>query len=146
MNLPNKISVARILLIPVFVFFYLADFVPYGKLIAALVFALACFTDFLDGYIARSRNLVTNLGKFLDSIADKVLVMAGLILLVAVPITAKAGVADPMPAIAPNYVGVVAAIIILANIQRTFSPPDSTLALFSASSPEKSILPKYPLK
>ena len=114
MNLPNKISVARILLIPVFVFFYLADFSPYGKLVATLVFALACFTDFLDGHIARSRNLVTTLGKFLDSIADKVLVMAGLICLLAVPITANGGTVVE-PVIFPNYVGVVAGIVILAR-------------------------------
>lgn len=114
MNLPNKISVARILLIPVFVFFYLADFIPYGKLVATLVFALACFTDFLDGHIARSRNLVTTLGKFLDSIADKVLVMAGLICLLAFPITANGGTVVE-PVIFPNYVGVVAGIVILAR-------------------------------
>ena len=87
MNLPNKITCVRLALIPVFVFFYMADFIPYGKLVAALVFAAACLTDFLDGRIARKRGLVTNLGKFLDPIADKVLVMAGLLVLIAWPIT-----------------------------------------------------------
>ncbi len=88
MNLPNKITTVRIILIPIFVFFYMADFIPggYGKLAAALIFAIACLTDFLDGKIARSRGLVTNLGKFLDPIADKLLVMAGIILLVAYPV------------------------------------------------------------
>ncbi len=115
MNLPNKITICRICLIPLFIFFYLASFIPYGKLIAVLIFALACFTDFLDGRIARKRNLVTNLGKFLDPIADKVLVMSGIMLLVAVPIVANGGSVDSQPAIYPTYVGVVAGIIILAR-------------------------------
>lgn len=81
MNLPNKISIVRICMIPVFVLFFYLDF-PYHHAVAAAVFALAAFTDALDGYIARSRNLVTNLGKFLDPIADKVLVATAFILLV----------------------------------------------------------------
>ena len=84
MNLPNKITLARILLIPVFVLFFYLDFkleYRYNYLVAALFFALAALTDFLDGYIARSRNLVTNMGKFLDPIADKALVSTALILL-----------------------------------------------------------------
>jgi len=115
MNLPNKISLCRIMLIPVFVFFYLATFIPFGKLIATIIFAIACLTDFVDGKIARSRGLVTNLGKFLDSIADKVLVMAGIILVIACPITANGGTGNPMPVIMPDYVGIVAGIIILAR-------------------------------
>lgn len=81
MNLPNKISMARIFLIPFVVFFYLATFIPYSKFIAAAIFAIASLTDFVDGKIARSRNLITTLGKFLDTIADKLLVTAGLILI-----------------------------------------------------------------
>lgn len=114
MNLPNKITCVRLALIPLFVFFFLADFIPYGKLIAAIVFAIACFTDFLDGKIARSRGLVTNLGKFLDPIADKVLVMAGLICLIASPIVPNGGV-DVVPTMFPIYVGIIAGIIILAR-------------------------------
>lgn len=114
MNLPNKITVCRICLIPLFVFFYMADFVPYGKLIAAILFATACFTDFLDGHIARKRGLVTNLGKFLDPIADKVLVMAGILLLIACPIQPNVGTTF-LSAIQPYYVGIIAAIVILAR-------------------------------
>ena len=80
MNLPNKITLARIILIPVFVLFFYLDF-KYHELVAAFFFALAALTDFLDGYIARSQNLVTNMGKFLDPIADKVLVSTALILI-----------------------------------------------------------------
>lgn len=115
MNLPNKISCVRLALIPLFVFFYMADFIPYGKLVATVVFAVACFTDFLDGNIARKRGLVTNLGKFLDPIADKVLVMAGMLLVVAYPVTAHVGVNVAFPIIIPSYIGIVACIIILAR-------------------------------
>ena len=81
MNLPNKLSLTRIILVPVMMFLYLAQFVPYGKFIATGVFVLAAFTDFLDGYIARKYNLVTDMGKFLDAIADKMLVTCALILI-----------------------------------------------------------------
>ena len=82
MNLPNKISLARILLIPVFVaVFFLDGIVPFAYGIAAIIFAVAAMTDFVDGKIARARGLVTNLGKFLDPIADKVLVSTAMIVL-----------------------------------------------------------------
>ena len=87
MNLPNKITISRICLIPLVLFFFLADFIPYGKLVAALIFGIAAITDNIDGRIARKRNLVTNLGKFLDPIADKVLVSTALILLLVRPET-----------------------------------------------------------
>ncbi len=76
MNLPNKITISRIVLIPVFIALYYLTQIPHNFLYAAIVFALAAFTDFLDGYIARKYNLVTDFGKFLDPIADKVLVLA----------------------------------------------------------------------
>ena len=82
MNLPNKITLTRIFMIPVFVlFFYLDVMNGWNYLVAAIVFVLAAATDALDGHIARSRGLVTNLGKFLDPIADKVLVSTAFILL-----------------------------------------------------------------
>lgn len=82
MNLPNKISLARILLIPVFVAaFFLDGILPFAFGIAAIIFAVAACTDFVDGKIARARGLVTNLGKFLDPIADKVLVSTAMIVL-----------------------------------------------------------------
>ncbi len=85
MNLPNKITLSRICLIPIFAVFLLLDAVPYHYLIACVVFVAAACTDFLDGHIARKRGLVTNLGKFLDPIADKVLVSTALILLLTRP-------------------------------------------------------------
>lgn len=81
MNLPNKITVSRIALIPVFVLFYYLQNLSHNLLYAAIIFALAAFTDFLDGYIARKYNLVTDLGKFLDPIADKVLVLTAFMLM-----------------------------------------------------------------
>lgn len=82
MNLPNKITLVRIFMIPIFVaIFFLRNVLPYNYIIAAVVFALAACTDFIDGYIARKYKLVTNLGKFLDPIADKVLVSTAMLLL-----------------------------------------------------------------
>lgn len=85
MNLPNKISMTRIIAIPFVVFFYLADFIPHGigKIISLVLFSVIALTDFVDGHIARSRGLVTNLGKFLDPIADKLLMTTGLLLVLA---------------------------------------------------------------
>lgn len=85
MNLPNKLSVLRICLIPFVMFFYLADFIPHGigKIVALVIFIAAAITDTLDGQIARKRNLVTNLGKFLDPIADKILTAAVFFLIMA---------------------------------------------------------------
>ena len=85
MNLPNKITLARIFMIPLFVVIFYLPVIPYHYLIAAVVFVLAALTDALDGHIARSRGLVTNLGKFLDPIADKVLVSTAFILLLTEP-------------------------------------------------------------
>ena len=83
MNLANKLTLVRIFLIPVFMVFLLVKFFPYGgKFIAAGVFILAAITDGLDGYIARKNNQVTRFGKFLDPLADKLLISAALISLV----------------------------------------------------------------
>lgn len=79
MNLANKITFFRIVLVPVFLFVFLNTDIPNYRLISTAIFLIASLTDTLDGYIARSRNLVTNLGKFLDPLADKLLVSAALI-------------------------------------------------------------------
>ena len=89
MNLPNKITVARMLLIPIMIIVPYFGFnnilfgsVTIGSFITLIIFLIASFTDFLDGYLARKNNLVTTFGKFLDPIADKLLVLSALIMLV----------------------------------------------------------------
>ncbi|BCZ48016.1 CDP-diacylglycerol--glycerol-3-phosphate 3-phosphatidyltransferase [Clostridium gelidum] len=82
MNLANKLTLMRIFLVPVFLLFMATKDIPYGSFIATFIFILAALTDKLDGYIARSRNQITNFGKFMDPLADKLLVTAALISLV----------------------------------------------------------------
>jgi len=83
MNLPNKLTIFRVVLIPFFVFFLLyPGFEGYGNYIATVIFIGASLTDFADGKIARKYNLVTNFGKFMDPLADKLLVCAAMICLI----------------------------------------------------------------
>lgn len=82
MNLPNKLTILRIIMIPFFLFFLLGDFGTAGRYIAAAIFCVASLTDSLDGYIARKYNLVTNFGKFMDPLADKLLVCSAMIALI----------------------------------------------------------------
>ena len=100
MNLPNKLTLARVILVPFFVFFMLTEIVPYSPVIALVIFIAASVTDALDGHIARSRNLVTNFGKFLDPLADKVLVVSSLICL--------------------NSIGVIGAVPVIIIVAREF--------------------------
>jgi len=81
MNLPNKLTMLRICMIPVFVVFALIQ-AQWAQYVALVIYILACLTDMLDGKIARKHNLVTDFGKFADPIADKLLVMSALIILV----------------------------------------------------------------
>ena len=85
MNLPNKLTLLRLILIPFFIAAFYLGFFAGHYFVALGIFVVASLTDFLDGYIARKYDMVTDLGKFLDPIADKVLVLAGLIVLIADP-------------------------------------------------------------
>ena len=108
MNLPNKLTIVRLVLIPLFVAVYFIPSIPYNYVISAVIFLLASFTDFLDGYIARKYNLVTDLGKFLDPIADKVLVSTALIVLLT-PATGEL-------AILPAYSAIAVALILAREL------------------------------
>lgn len=89
MNLPNKITITRILLVPIMMIIPYINIettilygLPISNIIILITFLVASLTDFLDGYIARKKNIVTNFGKFLDPIADKILVIAAMAMLV----------------------------------------------------------------
>lgn len=98
MNLPNKITIFRMCMIPFFLVFFMMDSIPYHEWIALAVFIIACVSDAVDGHLARKHNLVTNFGKFMDPLADKLLVCTALLcfveqgtlnLIVAVVIVAR---------------------------------------------------------
>lgn len=104
MNLPTKITVARLILIPIFILAYCLQSVwKYTFIFTWLIFMVASLTDYVDGHLARKYNLVTNLGKFLDPIADKVLVVAGLFVIVE-------GGYLPIP-----YLAMICAVLIMAR-------------------------------
>lgn len=97
MNLPNKITISRIFLIPLFIIVLTVNFdwgeinignttLPITQLVGSIIFIFASLTDWLDGYIARKYNLITNMGKFLDPLADKLLVSAAFIMLIELQI------------------------------------------------------------
>lgn len=88
MNLANKLTMIRIFLVPVFLIFITVKDIPYGSIIATVIFIIASLTDQLDGHIARSRNQITNFGKFMDPLADKLLVTAALVSLVELKLVA----------------------------------------------------------
>ncbi len=81
-HIPNIITTVRIILLPFMFFFFITDLVPNSKLYALLIFIFAAGTDFLDGYLARKNNWVTDLGKLLDPIADKMLFYSGIFLII----------------------------------------------------------------
>lgn len=130
MNLPNKLTLLRVFLIPFFLLFiYLR--IPFHFLIALVIFAAASITDALDGKIARKRNLVTNFGKFLDPLADKVLVIAALTVFVelkevnmgAIPliiITARELMVSGLRLLAANS-GIVVAAGIWGKLKTAFT-------------------------
>ena len=108
MNLPNKLTVLRLIMIPVFVAVYFITAIPFNYVIAAALFAAAAFTDYLDGHIARKYNMVTDLGKFLDPIADKVLVATALIIMLVVP--------DGGAEMLPSYAAVAVSVILAREL------------------------------
>ncbi|MBR5682036.1 MAG: CDP-diacylglycerol--glycerol-3-phosphate 3-phosphatidyltransferase [Ruminococcus sp.] len=130
MNLPNKLTLLRVFLIPFFLLFMYLN-LPFHFAIALVIFGIASITDALDGKIARSRNLVTNFGKFLDPLADKVLVIAALAVFVefrevnmsAIPfiiITAREFMVSGLRLLAANS-GIVVAAGIWGKLKTAFT-------------------------
>ncbi len=116
MNLPNKLTVSRIILSPVFMAFFLVDNI-YTRYIAFLVFVVASLTDLYDGYLARKTGIVTNFGKFMDPLADKLLISMALISLVAIQ----------LPYVVGWMVGIIIAREILITGLRTIAAYRSLL-------------------
>ena len=87
MNLPNKLTVLRIILVPFYIFFLLMPGIPHHYLIALIIFAAASYTDHLDGKIARKYNMITDFGKFADPLADKIMILAALACFVQLGLT-----------------------------------------------------------
>ena len=111
MNLPNKITLARIAMIPVFMIVLMCGAhyeMPYYALISAVIFAIASFTDGVDGHIARSRGLITDFGKFMDPLADKLLVSTALICFIQL---------DWIPATLAASKGIVMAAIMTGKVK-----------------------------
>ena len=137
---------ANLLIIPFVVFFYLADFIPnaWGKIIALILFAITGLTDFVDGHIARKYNMVTDLGKFLDSIADKLHMTTGLLLVVTDgTIMAPYGVIMAVIIISREFIvsalrqiaaarGKVLAADMIGKVKATFQPVGIALFMFLA--------------
>lgn len=130
MNLPNKLTLLRVVLIPFFLLFMYID-IPMHYGIALVIFGAASITDALDGKIARAKNLVTNFGKFLDPLADKVLVIAALTVFVELPfvkmsaipliiITAREFMVSGLRLLAANS-GVVVAAGIWGKLKTAFT-------------------------
>lgn len=139
MNLPNKLTLLRVILIPFFLLFMYIS-IPFHYGIALVIFAAASITDALDGKIARKRNLVTNFGKFLDPLADKVLVIAALTVFVelsevnmgAIPliiITAREFMVSGLRLLAANS-GVVVAAGIWGKLKTAFTMAAIVAILF----------------
>lgn len=138
MNLPNKLTLLRVFLIPFFLIFMYLN-IPCHYLIALVIFAAASITDALDGNIARKRNLVTNFGKFLDPLADKVLVLAALAVFVEIPqikvgavpliiISAREFMVSGLRLLAANS-GIVVAAGIWGKLKTAFTMVTITAAL-----------------
>ena len=108
-NLPNILSIIRIIIVPIFLVFVLTSFCEFNLYIAFALFTIGAITDFLDGFIARKYNLVSTIGKFLDPIADKILFLSGLIAMIFIQFTTQ---------VLPNsliYVSIISFFVILAR-------------------------------
>ena len=87
MNLPNKLTMLRIILVPFYIFFLLMGSIPHHYLVSLIIFAAASYTDHLDGKIARKYNMITDFGKFADPLADKIMIVAALACFVQLGLT-----------------------------------------------------------
>ena len=114
MNLPNKLTISRVVMIPVFILFFYLHFTAH-YFVALAIFGIASLTDLFDGKIARKYHLVTNLGKFLDPIADKVLVLSAFVVFLTVPDIFNANLGEWALVVAGSGVAVILAREIIVS-------------------------------
>ena len=143
MNLPNKITVFRILMIPFFVACMLIKEIPYHEIIAGVIFIIAALSDLVDGKIARRFNLVTNFGKFMDPLADKLLVQSALLCFVAngllpawiaIVIMSREFIISGFRLVAAD-IGIVIAAGYLGKLKTVFQMVMSVMLIFHFSHP-----------
>ena len=143
MNLPNKITVFRILMIPFFVACMLIKEIPYHEIIAGVIFIIAALSDLVDGKIARRFNLVTNFGKFMDPLADKLLVQSALLCFVAngllpawiaIVIMSREFIISGFRLVAADK-GIVIAAVYLGKLKTVFQMVMSVMLIFHFSHP-----------
>ncbi len=128
MNLPNKLTISRIVMIPIFVVFFYVQFTGH-YFVALAVFVIASLTDLIDGKIARKYKLVTNLGKFLDPIADKVLVAAAFILILTRPEIFTELMGDPAIIIAGcGIAAIIARELVISGFRMVAASADMVIA------------------
>ena len=130
MNTPNKLTILRVILVPFFILFLLVDSIPFSAIFALAIFIIASVTDAVDGYLARKYNMITDFGKFLDPLADKVLVISAMVCFIeqgyssAVPviiIIAREFMVTSIRLIAASGSGKVIAAGILGKIKTAIS-------------------------
>lgn len=129
MNTPNKLTLLRVILVPFFILFLLMPSIPCNFLFATIVFIVASITDYIDGYLARKNNQITTFGKFLDPLADKVLVISALICFITL------GLASPVAVVL-----IVAREFMVTSIRLVASSNNGTVIAASMSGKIKTVV------
>ena len=143
MNTPNKLTVLRVLLVPLFLAFLLVGRIPAHYLLALIVFIAASVTDSLDGYLARKNSQVTTFGKFLDPLADKILVLSAMISFIELGLCGSLVVVTSLRLVAVSGDGTVIAAGMLGKVKTAVQMVSIVLILILCMLSEWSLLPAF---